>query len=340
MFRIKSKINSNIKFPKNIDSLLGLYYNSPLSFNNFPENLDYKGTSSLQYNNSSYNLNNNPLENIDYNNTPKRETKVKYKDKNSRTIRTKKSYISCAARDNISNLALALEKEFTPQKLTFWTHIIPPNIFNKIQKKFGEYVSRLIYYLKRYCVSKGLQNFHYLRVLEFHKDGRPHLHILFYARKKNKWLVTPKEIDKIVLKVLRSFKINVTANDIRATNQLKAPKKSLATYLSKSSSKKSTTDWIPSSWYSADRGTHRIVEKYTKIFYTNFKDIYEFCAYLKSLGLNPRFVEKRVGDQTVIVGGWCSIPSYFKEKFFRLLASRSIYIESQHSCPLPYYQLE
>lgn len=334
---LKSKSNNKLKFPNNIMGLSILSYN----LNNLPDNLDSKGTSAPNNINNTNNFNTNNIDNFNIidntnntNNIDNTNNKIKYKYKPRPKPRTKSTSINCAARNTISDLVSGLEKEYTIHKLTFWTHTIPPKIWNRLKKRFNEYISRLFLYLKRFCASRGVQ-FHYIRVVEIHEDGRPHIHAVFHARKNNTWLITPQDIDNIVLKVIRSFKINVTLNDLKASNQLKRIRKSAVRYLSKLTSKQATSDWVPTSWYSADRGTYRIKEKYEHSFLIEYDNIYTLKSFLVSLGIYVRLIHKEINGVSRVVGGWGIIPKRRREEILSVLSSVSIFVDSKHSCPLP-----
>lgn len=172
--------------------------------------------------------------------------------------------IRAAARRRIKSIAYLLESKYGRVRLGFLTVTLSPDVLGRLAAigvSPTEVFNRFVKYLSRYWARKtGNKGFRFLKVIELHKDGRPHCHILFLATDSSgRFVFKVKEHDfeSVLLDVLNSFSCfeDFYYEDVRSSCRAERLRRSVVRYLSKYLSKMKMRDTRLGNWFATDRVT-------------------------------------------------------------------------------------
>lgn len=229
--------------------------------------------------------------------------------------------ISNQARMNIYSACDLMQHIHGKDCLSFWTITLPPAIWDNGNFNWEYFVKIVMNELNRTLKRVGCPVVNFVRVVEKHKDGRPHLHIVFWGRlnKRSPWWLSTRILDEIIFQAVRLQK-PVSLNDLRASSQVKQVEKDAAEYLSKYMSKGSDlSGWHPKCWYSISHSLSKILkasEVAIDVFYDG-RDINLFKAELVSQGLISESYHLRLASGKYLCGWGRAGPMVVEESYRR-----------------------
>lgn len=189
---------------------------------------------------------------------------------------------------NVRNGVYLLERKHGKDVLSFLTLTIPSlphTSMEKICQQWGSLVNQILKWLKYKCEKHNIP-FEYVycteiqeKRLERLQEYAPHLHVVFRGRygKKSPWIVTPKQIRKAWLRLLRACVGHpVDSNSVENLQRVRySASKYLAKYVSKGvrdntlRCQEISGSALHTHWAGMSRGLSQEIKKATSIIRTN-----------------------------------------------------------------------